>query len=302
MTAPGVRRTSAGVPGLQQGPARVAFIGPATWLEVCAPPAPTDELVPLLIAHDPAAGVPATLARLADFAPSVTVVLDPPNVDAELLQAIEGVSLGVLVGALPAPEQARALGALDRVLSFRPALTGARLAGKSVWRAIPPPVSDAFFGSVRPLHGAARVMTIGRPTPHREAALIDAKHHHDVLTLHHGVGGALLREFLCSYDVGVYVAPARGGGYGAQVGMHLAAGQLLLSETLVPAHGLERDIDYLQIRVESDLVAVLDRLNRFPEMYQRIRVRGRLKAEQYRSSRLFGRLAHDVLADVATFG
>jgi hypothetical protein len=37
-------------------------------------------------------------------------------------------------------------------------------------------------------------------------------------------------------------------------------------------------------------------------MHQRVRVRGRLKAEQYRSSRVFARLVHDLVADVATFG
>jgi hypothetical protein len=37
-------------------------------------------------------------------------------------------------------------------------------------------------------------------------------------------------------------------------------------------------------------------------MHQRIRVRGRLKAEQYRSSRLFARVVHDLLADVSAFG
>jgi hypothetical protein len=37
-------------------------------------------------------------------------------------------------------------------------------------------------------------------------------------------------------------------------------------------------------------------------MHQRVRVRGRLKAEQYRSSRLFARVAGDLLADVAAFG
>ena len=84
--------------------------------------------------------------------------------------------------------------------------------------------------------------------------------------------------------------------------MHLAAGQLLLAETLDPAHGLERNIDYLHIDSPEGLARPLDRLGRFPEMHHRIRVRGRLKAEQYRASRLFGRVLTDLLADVAAFG
>ncbi len=299
MTAPGARSTDALAPGFAQRPPRVAFIGSPAWLEACAPPEATDELLPALIESGPGAAV---AAALADFAPSATVVLDPPNVDAELLRSIPGVSLGVLVGELPTGAEAAGLGTLDRLLSFRPALTGERIANTMVWRAIPPPVSDALYHDVRPLHGPPRVMTIGRATPHREAVLMPAKHHHDVLQLNHGVRGELLRELLSCYDVGIYVAPQRGGGYGQQVGMHLAAGQLLVSDALVPSHGLERDIDYLQIRLDADLVSVLDRLKRFPEMYQRIRVRGRLKAEQFRSSRVFARIVYDLLADVATFG
>ena len=84
--------------------------------------------------------------------------------------------------------------------------------------------------------------------------------------------------------------------------MHLAAGQLLLADTLVPAHGLERNIDYLHIDSPDGLVKHLDRLGRFPEMHHRVRVRGRRKAEQYRASRLFGRVLHDLVADVAAFG
>ena len=84
--------------------------------------------------------------------------------------------------------------------------------------------------------------------------------------------------------------------------MHLAAGQLLVTETLRPMHGLERNIDYVHVGSDLELSWVLHRLARFPEMHERVRVRGRLKAEQYRASRLFGRVAHDVLADLAAFG
>jgi hypothetical protein len=188
------------------------------------------------------------------------------------------------------------------VASFQPALTGERTGKRVLWRAIPPPINDSFFDDVRPLHGSPRVMSVGRSTPHREDMLLPAKHHYDLLQLLHGVSGDALREWLGEYDIGVYVPPTEHGGFGQQVGMHLAAGQLLLSERLAPAHGLELNIDYLAIRAPGDVVTALERVARFPEMHQRIRVRGRLKAEQYRSSRLFARVVHDLLADVSAFG
>jgi len=243
-----------------------------------------------------------TSDALNDFRPHVSVVFDPPSVRVEALRALPGVTLGVLVAGVPEGPAARAAEGLDRLVSFDPALTGEHLGARQIWRAVPPPVSDALYAEVRPLHRAPRAMSIGRSSEHREAMLMPAKHHHDLLQVIHGVHGAPLAELLGECDVGVYVAREPGGGFGHQVGMHLAAGHLLLSEHLSPAHGLERNIDYLPLDSPHGLVWVLDRLRRFPEMHRRIRVRGRLKAEQYRASRLFSRLAHDLLLDVGAFG
>ncbi|HYM45716.1 MAG TPA: hypothetical protein VES65_06090 [Solirubrobacteraceae bacterium] len=243
-----------------------------------------------------------TLAAVDAFRPHVSVIFDPPSVPVEALRALPSVTLGVLVAGVPEGPAARAVDRLDRLVSFDPALTGKRAGADEIWRAVPPPVSDALYGEVRLLRHAPRAISIGRSSAHRETMLMPVKHHHDLLQVIHGVSGEPLGELLREYDVGVYVAPEPGGGFGHQVGVHLAAGHLLLSEDLRPAHGLERNIDYLQVESPDGLVWVLDRLGRFPEMHHRIRVRGRLKAEQYRASRLFARLTHDLLADVAAFG
>ncbi len=251
---------------------------------------------------DPRLDANRAIAAVEEFEPQVTVVFDPVDMPTDLLGGLPGVTLGVLVGGVPRTTARWAIGPLDRVVSFRPALTGARLPGGRIWRAIPPPVSDALFGEIRRLEEGPRAMTIGRYTPYREAMLSFAKHEHDVLQVMHGVTGAPLVELLHECDVGIYVPPNRGGSFGHQVGMHLAAGHLLLADRLVPAHGLERNIDYLRFYSREELAWVLLRLKRFPGIHHRIRVRGRLKAEQYRASRLFSRIAHDLLADVAVFG
>jgi hypothetical protein len=281
---------------------RLAFLGPPVWLESCCPPDRTSEYsarrLPILYGSD----VERTLHAAERFAPHVSVVFDPVCLPAEGLHRLPGTTLGVLVGGADGTQLSRAVSALDRVLSFRPELTGVQIGSGWLWRAIPPPVGDALFGDVRPLHRRPRTMVIGRSTEYREHMLMPAKHHHDLLQVIHGVSGEALIELLRDYDVGVYVAPEHGGGFGVQVGMHLAAGQLLFAEGLDPAHGLERGIDYVHFNSPEELVWALERLARFPEMYQRLRVRGRMKAERYRASRLFHRIAHDLLADVAAFG
>jgi len=283
-------------------PLRVAFLGTATWLDGCCPAVAANGLIAERVEIGPAARIESALSATRAFKPDVTVMFVPPCIPAEALDELPGVTLGVLVGSSPSSGVSEIASGLDRIVSFFPALTGAAVGAARIWRAIPPPVADGLFGEVRPLHGRPSAMSVGRSTPHREWMLMPAKHHHDLLQVLHGVSGASLAELLGEYDVGVHVAPDPGGGFGHQIAVHLAAGQLLLTEAPTPAHGLERNIDYLHVDSPDGLAWMLDRLARFPEMHQRIRVRGRLKAESYRASRLFARVAHDLLADVSTFG
>jgi hypothetical protein len=290
--------SAASTPRQQFGQAlRVAFVGSPVWLDGCAPTEAAYGLTPERFTIADAGDGDRALEAVTGFQPHVTVIFDPVRVPPEALRQVPGATLGVLVAGVPDEAAAAGLDALDRLVSFAPALTGTPVGRSEVWRAIPPPVGDMHFDEVRPLRHAPRVMSIGASSAHREAMLMPAKHHHDLLQVIHGVSGQLLRELLGECDVGVFVAREPGGGFGLQVGIHLAAGHLLLAEQLTPAHGLERNIDYLHVDSPDAVVSVLDRLGRFPEMYDRIRVRGRLKAEQYRASRLFRRLAHDLICE-----
>jgi hypothetical protein len=297
--APGATPTTSR-PGAE--PLRVAFLGSSVWLDGCAPAAPAHGLIPHRVDIACVGDVESAMSATRDFDPDVTVLFVPTSLPAGALNELPGVSLGVLVESEPAPGLAELACGLDRLVSFFPALTGRKLGSTEVWRAVPPPVADGLFGDVRPLRGKPLAMSLGAASYHREWMLLYAKHHHDLLQVVHGVSGDPLVELLREYDVGVHVPREPGGAFGHQVGMHLAAGHLLLTEAPNPAHGLERDIDYLHVDSPEGLSWTLERLGRFPEMYQRIRIRGRLKAEQYRASRLFARLTHDLLADVRAFG
>lgn len=282
---------------------RVAFLGPPVWLDNCAPPLPANGVAPVRVelgmGEDDLARLAADVrAARAD----VTVVFDPGRVPGEILRELPGTTLGLHPRTSTDAQLDAVAGSLDRVASFRPSLTGTRAGETTLWRAFPVPVSDAVYADGRRPRTAMRAMTLGRSTEHRERMLLPAKHHHDLLQVLHGLSGESLIELLREYDIGVYVAAGPGGAYGPQIGLHLAAGQLLLAEAPTPAHGLERNIDYLHFDSPNALVWTLERLQRFPEMHHRIRVRGRLKAEQYRSSRVFARIAHDLLADVRAFG
>lgn len=298
-------------------PVEVLFVGSPALLGSFAPTAPAEGFSYAALRVDPGASLGDALAAREGRPVDVSVVLAPESFAREQLAALPGATLGVLTeepsdgGGSGASARRRAEAGeeageppipLDRLVSLDPARTGEVLAGSEIWRAMAPPVSDAMFAEVRALHHAPRVLAIGRWSEHREAMLLPAKHHHDLLQVIHGVVGEELGELLAEYDVGVFAPREHRGGFGQQVALHLAAGHLLVSWPLEPAHGLERDIDYLEVDSPEALVWVLDRLTRFPEMHQRIRVRGRMKAEQFRASRVFARLVYDLLADLAAFG
>ncbi len=283
-------------------PLRAAFLGPPAWLSCCCPPRRAHGLVAERFAHLGGEDALALAQAVAGWRPDVCVALGPAALPDGLLEELPGARLGVILAdASEEPEGWSATG-LHRLASFRPVLTGETAGGMRLWRAFPPPVADELFAPVRALHHPPRAMTIGRATRHREELLTPAKHHHDLLQAVHGLEGEELRALLGEHDVGVYVPPWPGPGFGQQAGVHLAAGQLLLSQPLSPLHGLERGIDYVQFHSADELVWILDRIGRFPEMHQSVRVRGRMKAEWFRASRLFARILEDLLADIAAFG
>jgi hypothetical protein len=300
MSSPAAPSVAPAGPRVGAEPVRVCFLGSTTWLAGCCPAGATHGLIPRLV--EIGAGAERALSAARAFNPDVTVLFLPTPLPSELVTELPGVTLGVLAADARSPGLADTASGLDRLVSFLPALTGTKLGATEVWRAVPWPVGDALYGEVRPIRGRPWAISIGRSTEHREWMLMPAKHHHDLLQVLHGVSGPPLVDLLREYDVGVYVSPEPGGAFGPQVGVHLAAGHLLLMEAPTPGHGLERNIDYLHVDSPAGLEWTLERLARFPEMYQRIRVRGRLKAEQYRASRLFARLTYDLLADVRAFG
>jgi hypothetical protein len=78
----------------------------------------------------------------------------------------------------------------------------------------------------------------------------------------------------------------------------LAQGRLLVSEPLLPSRGLEPGIDYVEARHLDEVRSAVANATRAPEAYLRMRLRGRRKAELFRSSRVVARLVGDLLLEL----
>ena len=259
-------------------PLRVAFLGPAATFGAHAMHAPADGVDPVFA--DPRHATPLDGADVViALAPSGP----PPDTGAATLAVI-------------GPDDAAPEG-FDRILRT----PGPELA-QPAWRSRPLPVDDRLYGDPTPSAQPPRALFVGRATPRREWILTPAKHDHDVVHYTHGLTGDALAEALRKADVGIALNAEHEHGFPSQTLLHLAAGQLLLSERLTPGCGLEPGIDFLEIDSRDHLLTLLIQLRWRPDAYERIRVRGRLKADEHRASRVWPRIARDLLHDLRVFG
>ena len=299
---------------------RLALVGQATFFETCLPPA-SRTLDPSFHEFRRDSDADRLLADLRARRPDVVCVFRPELIPAGALHGLDALTLGFLTEPLPrgsdpahpAPHDdlARRLWELeqvdasnfDRIVAFDPFIAPAASGSLDVWRSIPLPVGDRYFREVGPpLRGRPRLLFVGRSTPHRERVLMDVKHHHDLLHLAFGVGAGELEQAMGEHDVGINVHNQDYPSFENRVCLHLAAGHLVLSEWLSPAHGLEAGHDFIEITGPGSLWHAVEMLGRFPGLWHRVRVRGRRKAEQFRASRVWPRLLHDAIADVRSFG
>ena len=229
---------------------------------------------------------------LAASRPQLTVIVDPTRYAAQTLAKLPGWRLGLLTAPAATAERVGGAQACHLLVSLDPRLD--RLGPLHVWRAIAPPVSPRFYAPRRRREGLA--LTVGRYSAYRESVLLEAKHRFDLLQILEGAQAEELADWFTRYPVAVYVPSDPAAGAGWQVAAHLAAGQLLLSEPQPTMFGLEEGIDYLPFRGAKELIHLLDTVARFPEAFQAIAVRGRLKAQQFRAESVWQRLLADVLA------
>lgn len=320
--APALRKPYGPPPGV---PLRLAFVGQATYFEACALEDGASSLRTAFFEFRGGGDADALMRRLDEFAPHVVLVFRPEVVPAGLFTGLRAATIGFLTEPIPRSAGATAThedlqrrlwelrqvdaANFDRVVGFDPLISATADEVLPVWRSLPLPVADRLFSPLpapgeheEPGTAPLRLLFVGRSTPHREALLADAKGNHHILHMAFGVDAAHLGELMREHDVGINIHNNPYPSFENRVCLHLAAGHLVLSEPLNPLHGLEPGIDFVEFETAWQLDAQLTALRRFPGMWHAVRVRGRRKAEIFRASRVYPRLVHDLLADVAAFG
>jgi sarcosine oxidase gamma subunit len=264
-------------------------MGPRGTLDLCLPDADAG------VDAVPTTGGDAASA-LAQIAPDVLVVLDPPPGTQALLAAAPAETVAVaFVTRDRAPDEAPIdLAGFARVI--------ASMNGAGAWRTLPLPVADRLYAPVRPPAVRPRALFVGEDSELRDDFLVPLKHEFDLV---HAVGGLSVEDLealLGRTDAGIAVTERPGYAAPHIALVHLAAGQLLVADDVPEHHGLRPGIDFVRIEAGWQAWFVLDTLRGTPDAFRSMRVTGRRSAERYRASRVWPQLAADVLADVRVFG
>lgn len=292
---------------------RIAFVGQSVYFRQCSLEREVDGIVPAFF--DFRAGAPAEplLARLQELDPDAVLVFRPEIVPPGLFDGLRATRIGYLTEPLPRakgsdhPDLRGRLAQLeevdpsnfDRIVSFDPLIAETAASVLPVSKSLPIPVADSLFMDVRERSRPPRLLFVGRSTPHREQLLEPVKRAHPIVHIGHGLYGERLTRFLERSDVQLNLHNNPYPSFENRVCIALAAGHLVISEPLSPAHGLQAGVDYIEIETPEQLLAVVDELARDPEAYADVQRNGREQAERFRASRVYPRLVREAIAEAA---
>jgi hypothetical protein len=294
---------------------RLAFVGQQAYFGYIALEQPAGDLEPRFFELRPNDDGSELRAALDAYDPQVVIAFRPEFVPHGLFEGLDAITLGWLTEPLPRGEDAHEdlrtrLEALrkvdarnfDRIVAFEPKIVPAAETVLPVWRSVPLPCSDRLFAEPRETGARPRFLFTGRSTPHRDAFLNPIKHDFDVVHLAHGVTDDRLAEFMAECDAGINLHNEPYPTFENRCGVYLAAGLLLISETLDPRCGLIPGVHYVECDAPWAMWEICAALTRTPHAFRSIRVRGRAAGERFRSSTVYPRLVADLLEDVRLHG
>lgn len=294
---------------------RLAFVGQQAYFGYIALEQPAGDLEPRFFELRPNASGDELRAALDDFGPHVVIAFRPELVPHGLFEGLQAITLGWLTEPLPRgaeahPDLQQRLEYLrnvdprnfDRIIAFEPKIIPAAQQVVPVWRSVPLPCTDRLFAEPKEPNARPRFLFTGRSTPHRDAFLNPIKHDFDVIHLAHGVTDDKLAEFMAECDAGINLHNEPYPTFENRCGVYLAAGLLLISETLDPRCGLIPGVHYVECDQPWAMWEICAALTRTPHAFRTIRLRGRAAGERFRASAVYPRLVADLLEDVSRNG
>jgi hypothetical protein len=294
---------------------RLAFVGQQAYFGYIALEQPAAGLEPRFFELRPNESGAELRAALDAYDADVVIAFRPEFVPHGLFDGLRAITLGWLTEPLPRDddphedlqqrlEYLKAIDAtnFDRVIAFEPKIVPAAADVVPIWRSVPLPCTDRLFAEPKETNATPRFLFTGRSTAHRDAFLDPIKHDFDVVHLAHGVTDDKLAEFMAQCDAGINLHNEPYPTFENRCGVYLAAGLLLISETLDPRCGLVPGVHYVECDAPWAMWEICAAMTRTPHAFRTIRLRGRAAGERFRASTVYPRLVADLLADVRAHG
>jgi hypothetical protein len=297
-------------------PLRVAFVGQSVYFRQCALESPTDGLEPAFFDFRSASAPEPLLARLRAHDPDVVVVFRPEIIPPSLFCSLRAHTIGYLTEPLPRTggvdhHDLRARLAwlrevdasnFDRIVSFDPLIEQTAQSVLDVWRSLPIPVADSLFMDVRPRSQPPKLLFVGRSTEHRETLLAPIKRTQPIVHIAHGLYGETLKRFLRRADVQLNLHNHPYPTFENRVCVALAAGHLVISETLSPSHALQPGVDHLEANTPEELLELVEHIACQPRVFEDVQRAGREQAERFRASLVYPQLVREAIRDIEERG
>jgi len=268
-------------------PIPIALVGRPNVLATCALEAPAGGVEAVRVSVSGDSGADEAASAIAGGGFEAVVAFEPEALPGGLVADWDVPTIGWTT--LDASSGFRGV---DRVI-----VTGAAPPGSGVWRSLAFPVADSGFGPARPRGAPPRGLWLCGDTARRREYLS-----HFEPSVEVAVVEGDLSEGLAATDIGVNLHDRPGRALHHEAARSLAAGQLLVSEPLDPARGLEPGIDFIEAPELGDVHLAIEAAGADLGAFQRIRLRGRLKAERFRASAVYPKLVGDLLEDLRVFG
>lgn len=288
---------------------RLAFVGQSTYFLGVSLTQTINGINPKFFDYRPGDSDDHVRQELQKFKPDIVIAFKPESFPPDFFKSISGEKIGWFTEPIPRStglltglslsSQTRDLrrrkGALadkdfsqfNKFISYDPYISDSLADLVDVWRSFPLPVDDHYYVDEVSVTGPAMFGFLGRTTKHRDKFLLPALHSTDLLYVSHGAFGSTLDYLLKQINVGVNLHNEDYPNFENRVPLHLACGHLVVSEPLSPRHGLEPDTDFLEIGTPREFLLTLSAIIDDFSSFHPARVRGRMKAEYFRSSRIY---------------
>lgn len=292
---------------------KLSFVGQGAYFRTTALSQPLNGIKPVFVEFKIGDDPDKLASDLKKLKSDLIIVFKPESIPNGVLKQLPGIKIGwftepipksqSFLGSISSTKQSRDLrrrlsylkgvdfSQFDRFISYDPTITHTLSKFVDVWRSYPLPVDDKFFVDAHistarnPKFGF-----FGRPTSHRDKYILPALHENEILYVAHGATGSTLSYLLGEINVGLNLHNENYPNFENRVPLHLACGHLLISDPLNPTHGLEPGIDFIQTQTPESFWEQLRLVRDDYESFHLMRLRGRLKAEYFRASKIYSEI------------